>query len=172
MMRIEYYIGCKACGSRNGFVSKMDLSDLYSEKILELAGNQPIPGRLADADATARRVSRVCGSTIEVDIRVEDGVITGYGHEIQACALGQTSAAVVATNVVGTPIEEFRRVRDEMTAMLKEDGPPPSGERWIDLKYLEPVREYRPRHTSTLLVFDAVCEALDKLEAPRVAAAG
>lgn len=150
----------------------MDLSDLYSEKILELAGNQPIPGRLADADATARRVSRVCGSTIEVDIRVEDGVITGYGHEIQACALGQTSAAVVATNVVGTPIEEFRRVRDEMTAMLKEDGPPPSGERWIDLKYLEPVREYRPRHTSTLLVFDAVCEALDKLEAPRVAAAG
>jgi NifU-like protein involved in Fe-S cluster formation len=150
----------------------MDLSDLYSEKILELAGNQPIPGRLVDPDATARRVSRVCGSTIEVDIRVENGVITAYGHEIQACALGQTSAAVVATNVVGTPTDEFRRVRDEMTAMLKADGPPPSGDRWVDLKYLEPVREYRPRHTSTLLVFDAVCEALDRIEAPRVAAAG
>lgn len=150
----------------------MDLSDLYSEKILELAGNQPIPGRLADADASARRVSRVCGSTIEVDVKVEDGVITAYGHEIQACALGQTSAAVVATHVVGTPTDEFRRVRDEMTAMLKDNGPPPSGERWGDLKYLEPVREYRPRHTSTLLVFDAVCEALDKIEAPRIAAAG
>jgi len=151
-------------------MSVMDLSDLYSEKILEIAGNQPIPGRLADADASARRVSRVCGSTIEVDIRVMAGVITGYGHEIQACALGQTSAAVVATNVVGTSVEEFRRVRDEMTAMLKADGPPPAGERWGDLKYLQPVREYRPRHTSTLLVFDAVCDALDKIEAPKVAA--
>ncbi|MDC9824530.1 iron-sulfur cluster assembly scaffold protein [Devosia sp. ZB163] len=151
-------------------MSVMDLGDLYSEKILEIAGNQPIPGRLADADASARRVSRVCGSTIEVDISVTDGVITGYGHEIQACALGQTSAAVVATNIVGTSVEEFRRVRDEMTAMLKADGPPPAGERWSDLRYLQPVREYRPRHTSTLLVFDAVCDALDKIEAPKVAA--
>ena len=144
----------------------MDLSDLYSEKILEIAGNQPIPGRLADAHASARRVSRVCGSTIEVDIRLEDGVITGYGHEVQACALGQTSAAIVATHVVGTSVAEFRRVRDEMTAMLKADGAPPTGARWADLKYLEPVRDYRPRHTSTLLVFDAVCDALDQLEAP------
>ncbi|MBN9309976.1 MAG: iron-sulfur cluster assembly scaffold protein [Devosia sp.] len=150
----------------------MELSDLYSERILELAGNQPRPGRLPDAHASARRVSRVCGSTIEVDVKVEDGVITGYGHEIQACALGQTSAAVVATHVVGTPTSEFRRVRDEMTAMLKDNGPPPAGDRWADLKYLEPVREYRPRHTSTLLVFDAVCEALDKIEASRTAVAG
>lgn len=143
----------------------MDLSDLYSEKILEIAGNQPIPGRLADAHASARRVSRVCGSTIEVDIRLEGGVITAYGHEVQACALGQTSAAIVATHVVGTSAAEFRRVREEMTAMLKADGAPPAGERWVDLKYLEPVRDYRPRHTSTLLVFDAVCDALDQLEA-------
>lgn len=150
----------------------MELSDLYSDRILELAGNQPRPGRLPDADASARRVSRVCGSTIEVDIKVEDGVITAYGHEIQACALGQTSAAIVATHVVGTTVSEFRRVRDEMTAMLKDSGPPPVGDRWVDLKYLEPVRDYRPRHTSTLLVFDAVCEALDKLEAPQVAEAG
>ncbi len=143
----------------------VELSDLYSEKILELAGNQPIPGRLADAQASARRVSRVCGSVIEVDVKVEDGIITGYGHAVQACALGQTSAAIVATHVVGAPAEEVRRVRDEMTAMLKADGPPPAGERWCDLKYLEPVRDYRPRHTSTLLVFDALCDALDRLGA-------
>jgi NifU-like protein involved in Fe-S cluster formation len=143
----------------------VELSDLYSEKILDLAGNQPRPGRLADAQASARRVSRVCGSVIEVDVRVEDGLICGYGHEVQACALGQTSAAIVATHVVGTPVAEFRRVRDEMTAMLKAGAPAPSGERWVDLKYLEPVRDYRPRHASTLLVFDALCDALDKLEA-------
>ncbi|MBK8084096.1 MAG: iron-sulfur cluster assembly scaffold protein [Devosia sp.] len=145
----------------------MDLSDLYSERILEIAGNQPIPGRLADADASARKVSRVCGSTIEVDIKVRDGTIIGYGHEIQACALGQTSAAIVATHVIGTPAAEFRRVREEMTAMLKADGPPPGGEKWEDLRYLEPVRDYRPRHTSTLLVFEAVCAALDQIEAGR-----
>ncbi|MHB1102021.1 MAG: iron-sulfur cluster assembly scaffold protein [Devosia sp.] len=148
----------------------MELSDLYSEKILQIAGNQPVPGRLADPDATARRVSRVCGSTIEVDLTVEDGVITGYGHEISACALGQTSAAVVATNIVGTPADEFRALRDQMTAMLKANGTPPTG-RWDDLKYLAPVREYRPRHTSTLLVFDAVVDALDKIESGQKLAA-
>lgn len=142
----------------------MELSDLYSDRILEIAGNQPIPGRLADPDASARKVSRVCGSTIEVDIKLQDGVIVGYGHEISACALGQTSAAIVATHIVGTPAEEFRELRRQMTDMLKAEGPPPTGEKWADLKYLEPVREYRPRHTSTLLVFDAVVEALDKAE--------
>lgn len=140
----------------------MELSDLYSDRILEIAANQPIPGRLADADASARKVSRVCGSMIEVDIQTRDGIITGYGHEISACALGQTSAAIVAAHIVGTPVAEFLRVRDEMIAMLKADGPPPSGEKWADLRYLEPVRDYRPRHTSTLLVFDAVAEALGK----------
>ena len=150
----------------------MELSDLYSQRILEIAANQPIPGRLANPDATVRRVSRVCGSAIEVDILVADGLITGYGHKISACALGQTSAAVVATNVVGTPVAEFRALRDQMTAMLKADGVPPAG-KWADLAYLEPVREYPPRHTSTLLVFDAVVEALDKIEAGQaVAAAG
>jgi NifU-like protein involved in Fe-S cluster formation len=143
----------------------MELSDLYSQKILEIAANQPIPGRLVAPDASARRVSRVCGSSIEVDISVSPtGEISAYGHKISACALGQTSAAIVATNIVGTPVSEFRAVREQMTAMLKEDGTPPTG-RWADLAYLEPVREYAPRHTSTLLVFDAVVEALDKIDA-------
>ncbi len=93
-------------------------------------------------------------------------MIVGYGHEISACALGQTSAAIVATHIIGTPASEFLRVREEMTAMLKADGPPPAGEKWADLRYLEPVREYRPRHTSTLLVFDAVAEALAKAGSP------
>jgi NifU-like protein involved in Fe-S cluster formation len=141
----------------------MELSDLYSEKILEIAANQPIPGRLATPGATARRVSRVCGSTIEVDISVQDGVITGYGHQISACALGQTSAAIVATNVVGASADELRLVRTQMHAMLKANGAPPSG-RWDDLKYLQPVKDYKPRHTSTLLVFDAVVDALDQIE--------
>jgi NifU-like protein involved in Fe-S cluster formation len=142
----------------------MELSDLYSQRILEIAANQPIPGRLTDPDSTVRRVSRVCGSWIEVDIAVNGGRIARYGHTISACALGQTSAAIVATNIVGTPVEEFRFLREQMTAMLKSGGNPPAG-RWSDLAYLEPVRDYAPRHASTLLVFDAVVEALDRIAA-------
>lgn len=143
----------------------MELSDLYSQRILEIAANQPIPGRLDRPDATVRRVSRVCGSSIEVDIVTRDGRITGYGHDISACALGQTSAAIVATNIIGTPVGEFLAIRDQMTAMLKANGPPPAG-KWSDLAYLEPVRDYAPRHTSTLLVFDAVAEAIAKAARP------
>lgn len=150
----------------------MELSDLYSQKILDLAGNAPQPGRLDDADGSARKVSRVCGSMIEVDVLVRDGVITGYGHEISACALGQTSAAVVAREIVGTPVGEFREIREKMHAMLKENGAPPTG-KWDDLRYLEPVRDYSARHMSTLLVFDAVVEAIEKAESVEsVAAAG
>jgi NifU-like protein involved in Fe-S cluster formation len=149
----------------------MELSDLYSQKILDLTGNARQPGRLPEPDATSRRVSRVCGSVIEVDVAVRDDVIVAYGHEISACALGQTSAAVVAREIVGTPVGEFRQVREQMHAMLKEGGGPPSG-KWDDLRYLEPVREYRARHVSTLLVFDAVVDALEKIESKQVVVAG
>ena len=142
----------------------MELSDLYSQKILEIAANQPVPGRLANPDATVRKVSRVCGSSIEIDIALENGVIVAYGHKIAACALGQTSAAIVTSNICGVSASEFRQVRQQMIDMLKADGAPPTG-RWADLAYLEPVREYAPRHASTLLVFDAVVEAIDKIEA-------
>lgn len=140
----------------------MELSDLYSQKILDLAGNALQPARLAHADASARKVSRICGSVVEVDLVVRDGVIAEYGHAVSACALGQTSAAVVAREIVGTPVGEFRALREQMHAMLKENGAPPTG-RWSDLAYLEPVRDYRARHMSTLLVFDAVVEALEKV---------
>ena len=150
----------------------MELGDLYSQKILDLAGNARQPGRLARAGASARKVSRVCGSVIEVDVVLRDGMIAEYGHEISACALGQTSAAVVAREIVGTPVAEFRQLRDRMHAMLKDNGAPPDG-KWGDLRYLEPVRDYRARHMSTLLVFDAVVEAIEKAEsAESVAAAG
>ncbi len=149
----------------------MELSDLYSAKILDLAGNAAQPGRLPSPDASARKVSRVCGSVVEVDIVVRDDVIVEYGQAVSACALGQTSAAVVAREIVGTETGAFRQVAAEMRAMLQSDGLPPTG-KWNDLRYLEPVRDYKARHQSTLLVFDAVVEALDKVESDqRVSAA-
>jgi len=141
----------------------MELSELYSDKILDLAANAPRLARLNHPDASARKVSRVCGSLIEVDLVVRDGIIAEYGQHVSACALGQTSAAVVAREIVGTPVNEFFALRLQMQAMLQADGAPPAG-KWSDLKYLEPVRDYKARHASTLLVFDAVVEALEKIQ--------
>ena len=149
----------------------MALSELYSEKILDLAGNAVQPGRLSTPLASARKVSRVCGSVIEVDVDVTDGIITAYGHDVSACALGQTSAAVVAREIVGTPVADFLALRSTMHAMLKEGGAPPTG-KWDDLRYLEPVRDFPARHMSTLLVFDAVAAALEKATQEHDLAAG
>lgn len=141
-----------------------ELTEIYSERIIEIAGRLPIIARLTAPDASAKRVSRVCGSLIEVDLQVKDGVVTDYAHEVSACALGQTSASIVAEHIVGATLDDLRTVRTQMYAMLKENGPPPTGERWADLKYLEPVRDYPARHMSTLLVFDAVVDCLEKIE--------
>jgi NifU-like protein involved in Fe-S cluster formation len=140
------------------------LDDIYNTKILELAGNIPRIGRLADPDATARAHSRLCGSTVTVDIKMADGRVSDFAHDVKACALGQASSSLMARNVIGSTPNELRDLRATMHRMLKESGPPPDG-RWADLKYLEPVRDYRARHASTLLTFDAVVDAVDQIEA-------
>lgn len=141
----------------------MSINQIYSDRILELAGNLPQFAPLAAPDSKARRVSRVCGSSIDVELKIDGDTIVDYAHEVSACALGQTSASVMAQHVVGSSFDELRTVRTQMVAMLKADGAAPTG-KWQDLKYLEPVREYKPRHTSTLLVFDAVVDAIDAYE--------
>lgn len=142
----------------------MELSDLYSQRMLELAANLPESARLDAPDASARRASRVCGSVIEVDLSLENGVVSAFSQDVNACALGQTSASIMAQNITGSTPDELRLVRAQMYTMLKEDGTPPNHPKWIDLKYLEPIRDYPARHTSTLLVFDAVVDCLDQIE--------
>ncbi len=141
----------------------MSFGDIYNQKILEYAGNLPDLPRLEGADASARRHSRVCGSTINIDVKVDNGKIVGYGHDVATCALGQTSASIMAHQIIGASIEELRLARAEMLAMLKENGPAPSG-RFADLKYLQPVKDFPQRHASVMLVFDAICDALDQIE--------
>jgi NifU-like protein involved in Fe-S cluster formation len=140
------------------------LDDIYNTKILELAGNIPRIGRLADPDASARAHSRLCGSTVTVDVKMADGRVSDFAHDVKACALGQASSSIMARNVIGSTSDELRQLRETMQKMLKENGAPPGG-RWSDLKYLEPVRDYRARHASTMLTFDAVVDAVGQIEA-------
>ncbi len=146
------------------------IDELYNEKILGYAGNISRIGRLEEPDATATAHSRLCGSTVTVDLKMDGDVVTDFAHEVKACALGQASSSIMAQTVVGSTAEELRDVRDKMRRMLKENGPPPTG-RWADLKYLEPVREVKARHTSTLLTFDAVVDAIGQIEEKRAGAA-
>ena len=139
------------------------INDVYNAKILGFAGNIARIGRLADADASAKAHSKLCGSTVVVDLKMKDGVVTDFAHEVKACALGQASSSIMASHVVGATAEELRTVRETMRKMLKENGAPPQG-RFEDLKYLEPVRDYKARHASTLLTFDAVVDAIGQIE--------
>lgn len=140
-----------------------DLDALYNTRILELAAAISRTTRLERPDATASAASKLCGSTIEIDVNLADGRVTDYGQTVKACLLGQAAAAVMAREIVGSTAAELRGVAGQMRAMLKENGPPPAG-RWSDLAVLEPVRHYRARQASTLLAFEAVEKALDRLD--------
>jgi len=144
------------------------LDDVYNRRILELAADIPRQGRLAQPDATASAHSRLCGSTITVDLTMESDRVTDFGQVVKACALGQAAASLMGRHVVGASAEELRAVRDGMRAMLKQGAPPPDGA-WAELRVLEPVRDFKARHASTLLVFDAVVDAIDQIEARRMA---
>lgn len=146
------------------------INDVYNQKILEFAGNIPRIGRLAAPDGTATAHSRLCGSTVTVDLTLRDGAVADFAHDVKACALGQASSSIMARHIVGAKPDELRALRQRMIAMLKEAGPPPDG-RWADLAVLEPVRDYKARHASTLLTFDAVEKALDQAEAKAASAA-
>jgi NifU-like protein involved in Fe-S cluster formation len=141
-----------------------ELSEIYNARILELAAAIPNGERLEEPDATASAHSKLCGSTVSVDIKMKDGRVAQYGQTVRACLLGQAAASVMGREIVGSRPEELRAVGAAMRRMLKENGAPPSG-RWADLAVLEPVRNVKARHTSTLLVFDAVEQALREIEA-------
>ena len=140
------------------------LNDIYNRRILELAGDIPHLGRLPDPDGTATAHSKLCGSTVTVDVALRDGKVADFAHDVKACALGQASSSIMARNIVGSTPEELRDLREQMRRMLKENGAPPAG-KWADCAVLEPVRDYKARHASTLLTFDAVVSALDKIGA-------
>ena len=140
------------------------LNDIYNTRILELAGNIPRLGRLGAPQATSRQHSKLCGSTVIVDMAMQDGKVSDFAQDVKACALGQAAAAIVATHVLGRTAAELCAVRDQVRAMLKENGPPPEGE-WADAAVLEPVREYKARHASTLLAFEAAAAAASEIAA-------
>jgi NifU-like protein involved in Fe-S cluster formation len=147
------------------------LNEVYNKRIIELAGSIPRIGRLPAADASATARSKLCGSTVTVDLKMDGDTVTDFAHEVKACALGQASSSIMARNVVGAKADELRAMRDTVRKMLKENGAPPASGKWADIAVLEPVRDYKARHASTMLTFDAVVDAIGQIEARRGAKA-
>jgi NifU-like protein involved in Fe-S cluster formation len=153
-----------AKGGDAGVSCNAMLNDIYNKRIIELAGNIPRLGRLSDPDASATAHSKLCGSTVKVDLKMADGVVTDFAHDVKACALGQASSSIMASHVIGSNAGELRELRETVRKMLKENGAPPQG-KWADIALLEPVRDYKARHASTMLTFDAVVDAIGQIEA-------
>ena len=135
-----------------------DLIKLYSGQILALAADIPHLDRLDNPDATVKKRSPLCGSTVTVDVKMDDGHVKSFGQEVKACALGQAAASVVGANVIGRTPSEIETARDELKAMLKQDGPVPSAP-FDELKVLLPAKDYKNRHASILLTLDALVDA-------------
>jgi NifU-like protein involved in Fe-S cluster formation len=140
------------------------INEIYNRKILEFAADIPHLQRLDAPDATSVAHSRLCGSKVTVDLKMRDGVVTDFGQDVKACALGQASSSVMGRHVIGSTTQELRDLKTQMYAMLQQNGPPPTG-KWAEYEAFIPVRDFKARHASTLLTFDAVTDAVSQIEA-------
>ncbi len=140
-----------------------DLIKLYSARILQLAADIPHLGRLDSPCATVKRRSPLCGSTVTVDVRIRDGRITEFAQDVKACALGQASASVVGSAIIGATRAQVETARDQLSAMLKQDGPAPDPP-FEGLEVLIPARDYKNRHASIMLALEATAEAMAQAE--------
>ena len=139
-------------------MSDLDLINLYSSRILELSASIPLTERLENPQATVKKRSPLCGSTVTVDLVSENGRIIEYGQDVKACALGQAAASVVGANIIGRTRAEVEAARDQLRVMLKSNGPVPSPP-FDGLEVLLPAREFKNRHASILLTLDAASDA-------------
>ncbi|MEJ0023907.1 MAG: iron-sulfur cluster assembly scaffold protein [Alphaproteobacteria bacterium] len=140
------------------------MDGLYHSRVLELAADISHVGRLAQPMGSSTKVSRVCGSVVTVDLNLKDGRISDLGMAVEACALGQAAAAVLAAHAIGASVEEVTAARDGLKAMIKDGASPPEGRFW-ELRHLEGVRDYPPRHASTMLAFEAAVAAIEQAQA-------
>lgn len=141
------------------------IDDIYNDKILEYAAHIGKIGRLEHPDATSTKHSRICGSVVTVDLVVNNGIVTDFSHVVRACALGQASSSLMASHIIGSTTDELKQLRDTIWLMLTNKGIAPTG-KFAEFGCLEPIKDYKARHASTMLTFDAVVDCIDQIESP------
>jgi len=137
------------------------VTKLYTQRILELASNIPLLNRLENYEGSSKVRSPLCGSTVTVDLVLKEGLISEFGQDVKACALGQATASIVGSRIIGRSFNEVSLARDQMKAMLKKKGDPPNPP-FEELEILYPAQDYKNRHASIMLVFDATLNAMEQ----------
>ncbi|MEM7753927.1 MAG: iron-sulfur cluster assembly scaffold protein [Pseudomonadota bacterium] len=145
-------------------MAETDLKKLYAGRILELAADIPLASRLDAPQATVKKRSPLCGSTVTIDVTLSDGRISAFGQDVKACALGQAAASVLGAVVIGRTLPEIEAARDQLRAMLTQDGPIPDAP-FEDYAVLEPARDFKNRHASIMLALEATAEAMAEAQA-------
>ncbi|WP_074381632.1 iron-sulfur cluster assembly scaffold protein [Bartonella doshiae] len=139
------------------------IDNIYSDKIFEYAAHISRIGRLHNPDATSKKHAHLCGSTITVDLKVKNCIVTDFAHEVHACLLGQASASLVASHVIGQTTEDITALREIIYYMLTENGPPPQAP-FEAFSCLQHIKDYKARHASTMLAFDATIDCIEQIE--------
>ncbi len=139
------------------------LDELYNKKILQLASGLNKNIRISNADGSAIVKSHICGSRITIDIKMKNNIISAYGHKVRACTLGQVSAAIMMENAIGQSKSELLKLHSQMSSMLNGGDDLPNG-CWKGLKILQPAKNFKIRHGSIMLPFNAIIAAIEMTE--------
>ncbi|AGF74477.1 nitrogen-fixing NifU-like protein [Bartonella australis AUST/NH1] len=139
------------------------IDNIYSNKILEYAAHISRIGRLDNPDATSKKYAPICGSTVIVDLKVKNCIIVDFAHEVRACALGQASSSLLASHIIGKKTQSLKILHETIQSMLTKNGPPPSAP-FEAFACLQPIKDYKVRHASTMLTFDAVIDCIEQIE--------
>ncbi len=140
-----------------------DVLKLYSQRILALAADIPLTDPLINPQSSSKRRSPLCGSTVTVGLNMDGGRVSAFGQDVKACALGQASASVLGRNVLGRNRAEIEKARDQLRKMLAGGGEIPEPP-FDALEVLHPARDFKNRHASILLAYEATLDAVRSLE--------
>ena len=132
---------------------------LYTLEVLRLAGSLPEPVTLERVDGSAELRSPTCGSTVYSEVQLKDGRVTALSQQVQACAFGQASAALVARNAPARNRNEIAAALDQLAAWLSGDRS--ASPDWPGIDALAPARSRQSRHGAILLPFRALLAAMD-----------
>lgn len=137
---------------------------LYTVEILRLAASIPHLGKLDKPHGRAEVRSPTCGSTAAVEVRLDEhGRVVEMGQQVEACAFGQASAALMGEHALGREAPEVEAALTTFTAWLDGSGEHPGD--WPGLAALAPARTRRGRHGAMLLPFRGLLAAIRDAEA-------
>ena len=136
---------------------------LYTVEILRLAASIPHLGKLDDPHGRAEVRSPTCGSTASVEVRLDEhGRVAELAQQVEACAFGQASAALMGQHAIGREATEVEAALSAFTAWLEGSRDDPGD--WPGLEALSPARSRRARHGAMLLPFRGLLAAVRDAE--------